>query len=179
MQLNSSNLNLKQYESMLKLKNGQEIFLRPIMELDRHLLVDLFNRMSPQSVYLRFLRHLNSLPESIINRLINIDYHSNFALVAVLKKNKKDAIVSIGRYGYDPDEDGTELAVAVRDDWQQVGLGKKMLSKVVSIAIDHGITNFIGMMDPQNTAIQKLLVNLGYKVRYSMESGFYRVEITV
>lgn len=179
MQPVSPNLHLKQYESLLKFKNRQELLLRPIMVLDRHLLVDLFNRMSTQSVYFRFLRPLKTLPENMINRLLTIDYHSSFAMVAVLKENGKDAIISIGRYGYDPDEHGTDLAVAVRDDWQQLGLGKIMLLKIVNIAIEHGITNFIGMMDPQNTVIKKLLVTLGYKVKYSMESGFCRVEITV
>lgn len=176
MQTISSNLN--QYESLLKLKNGEEIFLRPIMDSDRQLLIDLFNRMSPQSVYLRFLRRLDILPENIINRLMTIDYHSNFALVAIVKEDGEDAIVSVGRYGYDPDEDSTDLAVAVRDDRQHAGLGKIMLSKVVNIAKNHGITNFTGMMDPQNNIIQKLLLKLAYKVKYSTESGFYRVEIT-
>ena len=168
MQPVSSNIYFNQYESLLKLKNGEEIFLRPIMDSDRHLLVDLFNRMSPQSVHLRFLRHLNTLPEKMINQLITIDYHANFALVAVVMENGKDAVIAVGRYGYDPDEDGTDLAIAVRDDWQQKGLGKIMLLKVVNIAKSHGITKFTGMMDPQNNVIQKLLVKLGYKVKYSM-----------
>jgi acetyltransferase len=173
-----SNINLKKYESLLKLKNGKKIFLRPIMDSDRHLLVDLFSRMSPQSIYLRFLRRLDALPKNMINRLLTIDYHTNFALVAVANENKADGIISVARYGNDPDEDGTELAVAVRDDWQHAGLGKIMLSHVINIAKDNGITNFTGIMDPQNSAIQKLLGKLGYEVKYSMESGFYQVEIT-
>lgn len=178
MQPGPSNPRLNQYEWLLTLKNGEKIFLRPIKDSDRYLLVDLFNKMSPQSVYLRFLRRLQALPENLIDQLITLDYHKNFALVAVARENEKDAIVSVGRYGYDPDEGGTELAVAVRDDWQKLGLGKIMLSKVVTIAGDHGITHFTGMMDPRNSVIRKLLVKLGYKVKYSMKSGFYKVDIT-
>lgn len=166
------------YKSMLILKNGAEVFLRPIMNSDRHLLVDLFNRMSAQSVYLRFLRRLDALPENMIDKLLTINYHSDFALVAVINENEKNSIIAVGRYGYDPDECGTDLAVAVRDDWQQAGLGKVMLSEVVNIAKDHGISHFTGIMDPQNKIIQKLLVKKGYRVKYKMESGFYRVEIT-
>ncbi len=174
----SSNIGLNQYEELLKLKNGEELFLRPIKNSDRELLMDLFNRMSPQSVSLRFLRRLNTLPENIINQLLTIDYHSNFALVAVAKENEKKAIISVARYGYEPDERATDLAVAVRDDWQQAGLGRIMLSKVVDIAKEHGIAQFTGMMDPKNYVIQRLLTKLGYKVKYSMDSGFYRVEIS-
>ena len=167
-----------QYESLIRLENGAEVFLRPIISSDRRLLIDLFNRMSAQSIYLRFLRPLKALPENIINQLLSINYHSDFALVAVIGEKEKCAVISVGRYGYDPDEGGTELAVAVRDDWHHAGLGKIMLSKVVNIARDNGITNFTGIMDPQNKIIQKVLITLGYKVKYSMESGLYKVEIT-
>lgn len=168
----------KKYESILKLKNGKEVFLRPIMDSDRHHILDLFNRMSRQSIYLRFLRRLSDLPENLLDKLINIDYHSNFALVAIARENAKDTIVAVGRYGKDPDEGDTELAVAVRDDWQHAGLGKYMLSKVVDIAKEQGISHFTGIMDPHNNVIQNLLLKLGYKVKYSMESGFYQVKIT-
>ncbi len=167
------------YESRVKLKDGSEVFIRPIMATDRHLIVDLFNKMSPQSIYSRFLSRLTVLSENMINQLINVDYHTNLALVAVVKENGKDAIIGVGRYGYEPDDCSIELAVAVRDDWQQAGLGKLMLIKVVSIAKEHGISKFTGMIDPQNDVIQKLLIKLGYKVKYSLESGFYKVAIFV
>jgi len=174
-----STTHIHKYESLLKLKDGEKILLRPIEKSDRYLLVDFFNRMSPQSVYLRFLRRLNTLPQNIINQLLIVDYHSNFALAAVAYENKEDVIIAVGRYGYDPDENSTDLAVAVRDDWHQIGLGKIMLSKVVDIAKYHGIKSFTGMMDPKNNAIKKLLQKLGYNVKYSFDSGFYKVEITI
>ena len=154
------------------------MFLRPIRSSDGHLLVDLFNRMSAQSVYLRFLRRLDTLSENMIHQFLKINYHSDFALVAVVKEDEKDTIVAVGRYGYDPEEDSTDLAVAVRDDVQGEGLGELMLSKVVTIAKENGIARFTGIMDSRNKAIQKLLVKLGYKVSYSMESGFYKVVIS-
>lgn len=179
MRPSSINENCNRYESLIVLKNGKKVFLRPIANSDRDRLVDLFNRMSPQTIYFRFLRQLRELPENMIDRLVGIDRDSNFALVAIAGENGKDAVIAVGRYGKDPDEGGTDLAVAVRDDWQQAGLGGYMLAKVVDIAKEHGITNFTGMMYPQNKNIQQLLVKLGYDVKYSMESGFYRVEIAV
>ena len=52
-------------------------------------------------------------------------------------------------------------------------------TKVLHFAKEHGISNFTGMIDPQNDVIQKLLIKLGYKVKYSLESGFYKVAIFV
>ncbi|MFB3926098.1 MAG: GNAT family N-acetyltransferase [Syntrophales bacterium] len=168
-----------QYESRLTLKNGKEVFLRPILQTDGNLLIDLFNKLSPQSRYLRFLRHLHSLPEDMLYRFTHIDYKSDFALVAVIKENEKDAIIGVGRYAYDPQQHLTDLAVAVRDDWQRLGLGKSLLARVVEIGKEHGVSRFESIMDPQNNVIRQILWKLGYKVKYSLRSGSFQVEILV
>ncbi|MHC1724766.1 MAG: GNAT family N-acetyltransferase [Syntrophobacteraceae bacterium] len=166
-----------QYESRLTLKNGSEVFLRPIMRTDGHFLVDLFNKMTPQSIYLRFLWRLPALPEEMIRRFTHMDYKSEFALVALIEEQGKNAIIAVARYAFDRDEKKTDLAVAVRDDWQGLGLGKPMLAKIVAIGREHGIFRFQSMMDPENIAMKQILSGLGYEVQYSLRSGFLQVEI--
>jgi GNAT superfamily N-acetyltransferase len=167
-----------QYESRLTLKNGMDVFIRPIMETDEKLMVDLFNRLSPQSVYLRFLMHLHALPKDMLYRLLHVNYSTEFALAAIIDEDGKDAIIAIARYGYSPDESLADLAVAVRDDWQHLGLGKLLLKKVVDIGREHGIRRFGGMMEPDNKIMRQILVELGYKTNYVLRSGFYQVEIS-
>jgi acetyltransferase len=168
-----------QYEPRLRLKNGTGVFLRPVMPADSQLIVDMFNKMSPQSIYFRFLRNLSALPENMICKFTHVDYNSESALVAIIQEDGKDAIVAVGRYGYDSDEDITDLAVAVRDDWQHLGLGKSLLQKVVDIAKEHGISRFTCMMDSRNHKIKNILLALGYNVKYFPENGVSRVEIAV
>jgi len=43
-----------QYEQRLTLKNGKEIFVRPIIQTDEAPIVDLLNKLSADSIYLRF-----------------------------------------------------------------------------------------------------------------------------
>jgi len=167
------------YESRLTLRNGKKVFVRPILESDGHLLLDLFNDMSPQSIFQRFLRRLGALPEDMIHRFTHINYDTEFALVAVIKGQVKDAIIAVGRYAYDQDDDITDLAVAVHDDWQRLGLGKSLLVKIVAVAKDHGIFRFQSMMDLENDIMQRILSELGYDVKYSSRSGFFQVDIFV
>ena len=167
------------YESRLTLRNGRTVFFRPILHTDGPLITDLLDRMSPQSVYLRFLRRLDAFPEKMLHRFTHVDYNSEFALVAVVEEGGKDAIIAVGRYGHDPDEDFTDLGVAVRDDWHHLGLGKAVLAKIVDIARDHGISRFTGMMDPHNTVMRQTLLGLGYDVKYSLRSGNLQVDIIV
>lgn len=168
-----------QHEGRLKLKNGQEIFLRPIMEKDENLVAEFFERLSPHSVYLRFLRNLHALPKEMLYRFTHIDYNREFALVAIDKEDGRDAIIAIACYAYTPDEDLPELAVVVRDDWQHLGLGKSLLESIITIGKQHGICGFAGLLDTQNKIIIQIFLKLGYDAKYTLINGFYKFEVQV
>jgi len=168
-----------QYEQHFVLKNGIRLFIRPVLRSDGDLLVDLFNRMSPRSIYLRFLRRLDTLPEDLIRRFTQVDYHGEFALVAMVQKEGEEIIVAVARYGQNPHEDATDLAVAVCDGWQHLGLGRVLLVKIIEIAGENGISRFTGMMDPQNRVIRRMLSDLGYDMTYVFKNGFFQVDIVV
>ncbi|MDD5285292.1 MAG: GNAT family N-acetyltransferase [Desulfuromonadaceae bacterium] len=168
-----------QYECRLLLKNGREVFIRPILPSDGHLLVELFNKMSPRSRYLRFMTNLRELPEELLHNLTHLDYYNGFALACLVEEDGKDAIIAVGRYSLDPDENIADLALAVRDDWQQQGIGKTLLLNIISIGKEHGISRFGSVMDPQNHIMKQTLLELGYQVRYFFRGGSYQVEILV
>jgi acetyltransferase len=167
------------FESWLQLKDGRQVFLRPIRQTDGDLLVDLFNKISSQSLYQRFLTRMQSLPNELLYHFTHVDYRTEFALVGVVQEDAKDAIIAVGRYMHDPEERVTDLAVAVRDDWQHLGIGKPLLVKTIAIGKEHGISRFVSMMDPNNRIIRRVLLDLGYKVEYSWKNGFFQVEIAV
>jgi acetyltransferase len=160
------------YESRLVLKDGREVLLRPVLPTDDDLIIDLFGRISPGSLYQRFLRKIDVLPEDLLHHFTHLNYETDFALAAVV-------IIAVGRYAFDPHEDSYDLALAVRDDRQNLGLGKSLLIKLVAVAKEHGISHFTSMMDTGNTVMEKILRDLGYEVKYSPRSGFYQVEIFV
>ncbi len=168
-----------QYESRLMLKNRKEVFLRPILQTDKHLIVDLLNKLSADAVFLRFLRPVTKLPEEMLFQLTNINYQSNFALVAVIKENEKDALIAVARYGYDSAEKATDFAIVVRDDWQHLGLGQYMLDKIFGIGRAHGIFRFVSIIDSANHNMKQLLRTLAYTVKYSHQGGAIQVEILV
>ncbi len=168
-----------QYESRLTLKDGRQVFLRPILGTDRDRIVDLFNRISPESLYMRFLKHYRVLPEDMLYHFTHLDYVDRFALVAVVEEEGDDAIIAVARYAHEPREDLTDLAIVVRDDWQNLGLGKSLLIRIVDAGREHGINRFVSMMDPGNTMIRQTLSRLGYEVSYSLRNGVFQVEIVV
>ncbi|MEE9911802.1 MAG: GNAT family N-acetyltransferase [Deltaproteobacteria bacterium] len=168
-----------QYESRLTLKDGRTVFLRPILQTDESLLVNLLNKLSPDAIYLRFLRPVSSLPEEMLHHLTHINYTTNFALVAVIEEEGRDALVAVARYGYDRDERSTDFAIVVRDDWQHHGLGKLLLKKIFAIGREHGISRFVSVIDSTNQIMKQILRELDFTVKYSYKGGAIQVEIFV
>jgi ribosomal protein S18 acetylase RimI-like enzyme len=168
-----------QYESQLTLEDGNEVFLRPILKTDGPLLIELFNMLSPQSVYFRFLTRLRALPKELLYQFTNVNYDSEFALVAVVEEDGRNVIIAVARYAFNPKENVTDLAVAVRDDWQHLGLGKSLLEKIINIGKDHGISRFMCMVHPQNDVIKQTFRSLGYEVKYTLRGDYNSVEILV
>lgn len=166
-----------QYESRFTLKDGREVFLRPILQSDEYLLVDLLNKLSPDAIYLRFLRPVSSLPEEFLHQLTHINYSTNFALAAVIVEEDKDALIAVARYGYDTEEKMTDFAVVVRDDWQRSGLGKFMLERLFAIGREHGVTRFVSIIDSANRAMKQVLRELGCTVKYSYRGSATQVEV--
>jgi acetyltransferase len=168
-----------QYESRFTLKNGSEVFLRPILQTDEPLLVDLLNKLSSNSLYLRFLRPIKAIPEDMLFQFTHINYSSNFTLVAMIQEDGKDSIIAVARYGYDPEENITDFAIVVRDDWQHYGLGKLLLIKIFAIGKEHGISRFVSIIDSTNSIMKHILRNLGYTVKYFYRKGPTQVEVFV
>lgn len=113
----------------------------------------------------------------MLYRFTHLDYKSDLA--GIIREDGRDAIIAIARYCRAPGDEPIDLAVAVRDDWQHLGLGKALLAKVVDIGKEQGIYCFWGIIDPQNNTIMKILSELGYRVNYHLRSGLYQVEIHV
>lgn len=168
-----------QYESNLTLKDGSVVFLRPIKATDGDLIIDLVEKLSSNSKYLRFLRFLDSLSENLLYQLIHVNYTSGFALVATINEGGKEKIIAVARYAYSAEDNNTELAVTVRDDWQHRGLGRLLLEKIIEIGKEHGISRYVALISPQNKIIINTLIKLGYDVNCSLESGVFHVEILV
>lgn len=168
-----------QYESWLKLNNGKSVLLRPILQTDESLILDLFNKLDLDSIYLRFLTYLKALPEDLLFQLTHINYNNQFALAAVIQEDGKDSIIAVARYGHDPKDNVIDFAVVVRDDWQQCGLGKSLLLKIFAIGKEHGISRFVSIIDPTNHIIKHVLQELGYTVKYFYINGSTQVEVSV
>jgi acetyltransferase len=170
-----------EYEEWITPQDGSAIFLRPIKTSDGPLILDLFHKLSPETIYFRFLTHLDRMKPELLKHIVEIDYATHFTLVAEVENEEKESIIGSCRYITSMKMDHAELTIVLRDDWQRKGLGKIMAARVVDIARLKGISSIEIAFDYRNEGMKKLFSSLGYPVQYesSLVDIADRMEISI
>jgi RimJ/RimL family protein N-acetyltransferase len=157
------------------LHDGTEVVIRAIVPDDAPLLRELFHRLSPESVFLRFLTRLKELTQTQAERLANVDYESQMALVVTLGPD----IIGVARYALNPEEGPglAEAAVVVEDQYQSRGLGTMLLNRLSHYARDHGVVAFVASIHPSNERILHFVRRSGLRSESTIEAGLWQIVI--
>ncbi|MBO0686117.1 MAG: GNAT family N-acetyltransferase [Candidatus Dormibacteraeota bacterium] len=159
---------------MLVASLGPEVVrLRLLDSGDRERLRRLFFRLSPSTVYRRFLSPLPGPCDSVLDRLLNLDHCDREAVAAVVD----DEIVAVARYARQPGQQAAELALVVADEWQGRGLGRMLLRRLARLARLRGVRVFTGTMLADNRPMLELLRALSPELRARASAGQLEVEI--
>ena len=169
------NVYQKQYEKYIKVRDGAEVFLRPMKHSDEELWLELYNSLSSMSKYYRFFTTRPSPPTpEMIDKYVHIDYVNNFALVALVTEDDRERMVGVARYVLDPPPDSAEIAVTVADDWQLRGLGTKMLMHLLQIMIKRKVKWVHGDIFLENRKMMQLMRESGFKLTKKEDSSGIR-----
>ena len=152
------------YEMKTTTKNGLELFIRPIRPEDAPLLLELFDNMSEQSRFNRFLRHVPTLTSEVLARFTQIDYDRDMALVALSSSEGKTIMIGVTRLAGDPDGLEAEMAVVVGDPWHGQGVGALLMELGIRTAVKRGLQKVWGYVLPANTGMLALAEHRGGRV---------------
>jgi acetyltransferase len=166
-----------QYERTVSAKDGVPILLRPIKPEDAPMLVDLFNSLSPTSIYFRFFRPIKFLSHEMLARFTQIDYEHDVVLVAVRQGTGSETMVGVVRLMVIPDTTRAEFAIVVGDPWQGKGVGAALLEHCLNIAAERGIKTVWGIVLPENTTMIALGRKVGFTVRRIPGANEYELDI--
>jgi GNAT superfamily N-acetyltransferase len=171
--------------SQITLRDGSRVLLRPGLPADRALLVEAFERLSPESRYRRFFAPVKTMSAPLLDYLTSIDYVDHFAWAAIsaepgpslaadaafvggappVPRVGKPYGVGVSRYVRLADPAAAEMAVTVVDDWQGRGLGRVLLDALVLEALENGIERFEGDVLAENRPMQEMLRATGARFR--------------
>jgi GNAT superfamily N-acetyltransferase len=151
------------------LDDGTMLRIRPLRAEDKQKIVEGFERLSPESRYLRFFTAKPRLSEAELRYLTEVDGYNHYALgVAVLGPDGSEGDgVAVARFVRLPDEpDVAEPAIAVVDDLHGKGIGRKLMEKLVAAAETRGIRRFRTEFLAVNDAMRDLVAKLSPDARF-------------
>jgi GNAT superfamily N-acetyltransferase len=160
---------------MIQEAGGGRVGLAQLEPSDREPLRRLFYRLSPETLYRRFLSPI-ARPEQVRpDRLLDLDHRDREAIVAV----DDGEIVGVARYVRTPGSDEAEMAVVVADAWQRQGLATRMLAALAEQASAVGIEQFTMMMQADNWPILRLVRRVDPSARLALSYGVYETTVPV
>ncbi len=166
-----------QYESRILIEDVGELFIRPIRPEDASLMVQLFESLSPQSIYFRFFSPLKILPFSMLARFTQIDYDREIALVALHGSDSDERMLGVARIVTGADQKHGEFSVIVGDPYHGKGIGKSLLTRCLAIAKERGMESVWGPVLAENTQMLALGRKLGFTVKRVLGSSEYDLTI--
>lgn len=163
------------------LKDGTPVVIRPIQPDDAEDLQATFQRLSMESIYLRFLSFKKELSDEEAHQLATVDYTSRMAFVALSRDGDQDIVVGVSRYAMlDPNKpELAESAVVVEDEFQGRGLGKLLLRHLVNYARAKGIQFLRGNLQVGNNRMLDLVRRSGLPHQTRFVDGIWEVSIDI
>ena len=160
----------------LELNDGAALQLRPIRPDDEPRLVELFHRLSPRTVYQRFFRAYDRLPDHWYHRFAHVDYRTRLALVAERQEAGGPLLHAVARYEPGEADGTTEIAILVEDAWQHRGLGTLLLDALLAAAEARGLRRFTADVLADNRPMLRVLTRVAHIGRRDLEAGVLTIE---
>jgi acyl-CoA hydrolase/RimJ/RimL family protein N-acetyltransferase len=154
--------------------NGTSVRIRPLKPTDEDMLKEFFYSLSEKSVYDRFMSYEKMMPREIRN-LMNVDYSGRMAMVALVRKEEGPELVGIGTYDIDPGTGWAEVALAVRDEYQNFGLGTEIFRSLMEYGKELMIKGFTAEILATNIRMINIFHFSGLKVESKMVDDLIEV----
>jgi acyl-CoA synthetase (NDP forming)/RimJ/RimL family protein N-acetyltransferase len=148
--------------------------LRPIKPSDANRLVEFYDRVSPESKYLRFFAPYPRLSQRDVQRFTQVDYVDRVAFILTLG----ELMIGVGRYDR-IENDQAEVAFLIEDAHQGRGIAQLLLEHLAEAARERGITKFVAEILPENRRMAQVFADAGYRVSKDVEDGVLSVEFPI
>jgi acetyltransferase len=165
-----------QYASPWKMKDGQEVLIRPIRAEDEPMAIQFHQTLSDKTVSMRFsspIMYSQRVTHERLARICHNDYDREIALVVEgMDENDEKQIWAIGRLSklHGRSEVG-RVTMLVSDHFQGQGIGSEFLRRFIKIGREEHIKRIQASMAADNGAIRKIFERVGAKIVPGVEAG--------
>ncbi len=158
--------------------SGLEVFIRPVKISDEPLLKDFFYSLSDASLQRRFVSERKDMPHERLQDFVVIDYTSEMILLAFTVKDGFEQLVALGQYAIIDSTHTADVAFVVRDDHQELGIGRELLRYLTLLAKKQGLLGFTADVLISNARMMRLFESMGFDVQKHISEGMYEMKMT-
>lgn len=130
---------LEQWSAELTTRTGLRLYLRPVTTGDGDLVDRFFASLSPDDLRFRFLTPLAHPSSSLLEALIKVDHVRTEDFLVFTDVSGKKELIASAMLAADPSMERAEVAIAVRPEYKQRGVGWTLLDFVARDAKARGI----------------------------------------
>lgn len=163
----------------VRLRDGTEGVICPLLHGDREALAEAFDHLSPLSRFHRFMAPVEHLSEAMLDQLVDeVDGVDHVALVLFARPTDgPEVAVGVARVARYPDDPTTaDVAVTVADDWQGRGVASALLPALMRRR-PAGVTTLVTEVYYDNPASLAMLRRLGQTTVAPDGCGGMEVEV--
>jgi RimJ/RimL family protein N-acetyltransferase len=151
--------------------------MRPVKISDEPLLKDFFYSLSDNSLYRRFISLRKDMPHERLQEFVIIDYAKEMVVLVSVQEAEIEKVVALGQYGINQDSHTAEVALVVRDDYQNRGIGTELLSYLTYLAKREGLLGFTAEVLVENNPMLHLFEKMGFDIQKRSEQGVYELKM--
>jgi L-amino acid N-acyltransferase YncA len=156
------------FRRLVKLNDGQNVLLRPLVAEDRENLVALFRTASDEDR--RFLRHDVHDAELVRSWVDGLDYNRVLPLVAEAGgRLVGEATLHFGRRST---RHIGEVRIYLEPAYRGKGLGSQMLKELIGLARQSGLLYLLAQVVLDQTDVIRAFQNLGFRMEASIRDYF-------
>jgi GNAT superfamily N-acetyltransferase len=141
--------------------DGQKVTIRPILKSDTAMEAAFVRKLSLETKHYRFFGAVKELSAAEIQRFCNTDGLHDMAFVATVQGPDCEVEIGVCRYAPASQADTREMAVTISDEWQHKGLGKLLISHLISAARQFGVRHLYSLELADNALMRELAKEVG------------------
>ena len=154
----------RELEEEVTLKDGLQLLIRPIQPEDAERDRAFVARLSPETLYFRFMMPVRELSPAMIERFTQIDYGRELALVGIAGVGAQQMMVAVARITPTTVPARCEFAIVVEETMQGTGLAQELMQRLFVAAISRGYTEMEGTVLRENPRMIKFCEAMGFTI---------------
>lgn len=144
-------------------RDGLQITVRPAGLEDEKLLIELFDHVSPQDLRFRFFSAVKHVSRRQIADLIGVDHGVVESYIAFARDGATPIATAV--LACDRGKRRAEVAISVRSEFKNHGLGWELLGLMVDEARHRGMDKIESIEDRSNYDAIEVEQNMGFTVK--------------